>query len=233
MMNTEELLILILDAAKGKDDIKKGALGFNGYGFIFKDEKNSKENYVNILCSGKFADAGAYRGITEKALQLEKVKHLNELLSYEEKYDCLFAGSLKTLIPTLEFGGDEILFYVWMFVKTPDGKQFPATFYFGPSGTSLGGWRMDEYEGRFPEDFIKIINFSPFDLSKNDREGLIEALESVLRKVPIADFHAVYHHDLGNVLMGVRGSEPFIMELGYEYNEEDIEICLDILDNKI
>ncbi len=88
---------------------------------------------------------------------------------------------MKTVLPTLEFGGDESLFDVWMFVRTPEGKQFPATFYYGPSGTSLGGWHSENYDKVFPKNFAQIINASPFDFSKDEKESLIEALELALK----------------------------------------------------
>ena len=41
------------------------------------------------------------------------------------------------------------------------------------------------------------------------------------------DFFGVYQHDGGNTLMGVKSGMPFSIELGYEYDETDIEIWLD------
>lgn len=133
---------------------------------------------------------------------------------------------MKTLLPKLEFGGDEILFDVWIFVRTPDGKQFPAAFYYGPSGTALGGWEFHEYQEVFSNDFCLVINGSPFDFNKDERECLIEALECALKKVPVSDYYGVYNHDLGNALIGVKAGVPFIIELGFEYDEIDIEFYL-------
>jgi len=230
MLNVKELLDIISIAANGKDDIKKAAIGFYNYGFVLKDPKNSKEEYVVTTYSSRFADAGSYRGITEQILQLERIKSLDDFGPKDDKDDCLFAGALKTLIPTLEFGGYETLFDVWMFVKTPDGKQFPATFYYGPSGTSLGGWHSEDYKDVFPKSLAQIINFSPFDLPKNERESFIEAFELALRKIPVSDFYGVYEHDGGNALMGVRSGVPFSIELPYEYNNSDIEFYLEEVD---
>ncbi|HEC38964.1 hypothetical protein LCGC14_1647800 [marine sediment metagenome] len=226
-MSFNELLTLVSDTANGQDNLDKAAIGFSNYGFVFKDEKKTKESYVITSYSSKFADVGSYHGITEKALKLDEINILDELVRYDEKYDCLFAGSLKTLLPSLEFGGDEILFYVWVFVKTPEGKQFPMTFYFGPSGTSLGGLGMKEYKDYFPKVFTQIINWSPFDFSKDGIEGLIEALEYALKKTPVSDFYAVYKHDFGNALMDVREGNPFIKEIGREYDETDIKFYLE------
>ncbi len=229
-MDIEDLLDLVLRVANGKDDLRKGAVGFHGYGFVFKDFKHSNESYVVTSKSSRVCGMGAYLGITEKALQLDKIKSLEELVRYSDKYDCLFGGALKTLLPTLEFGGDEDLFDVWMFVRTPDGKQFPATFYYGPSGTSLGGWSLEAYNKVFLEEFSRVINCSPFDFSKDQKEGLIEALECALKKISVSDFYGVYHHDSGNALMGVKVGVPFIIELGYEYDETDINFYLEEVD---
>lgn len=226
-MDIEDLINLVLRVANGKDELRKGAVGFHGYGFVFKDFKHSNESYVVSSQSGRVCGIGAYLGITEQALQLDKIKSLDELVRYSDKDDCLYGGVLKTLLPTLEFGGDEDLFDVWMFVRTPDGKQFPATFYYGPSGTSLGGWSFDEYNKVFPEDVSQVINYSPFNFSRNQREGLIEAFECALKKIPISDFYGVYHHDSGNTLMGVKAGIPFIIELGYEYDKTDIKFYLE------
>ncbi|MFX0058056.1 MAG: hypothetical protein ACFE8J_07125 [Candidatus Heimdallarchaeota archaeon] len=216
-----------MKAVSGEDNLEQGAVGYYGYGFVFRDYKHSAEPYIVTRHSSKVCGVGAYFGITEKVLQLDKIKDINELVRYDEKYDCLYGGALKTLLPTLEFGGNEFLFDVWVFVKTPDGKQFPATFYYGPSGTGFGGWHYEMYEVIFPKSFTHLINASPFDFDKNELEGLSEAIECALKKVPLSDFYGVYHHDLGNCLMGLKGKVPFMIELGNEYDEIDIDFYLD------
>jgi len=226
-MDINDFSNLAVRVSNGEDSFNQAAIGFQGYGFIFRDFRHSYDSYVIISQSSKVFNMGAYRGISERALQLDTIESLNELVRYKEKYDCLFAGSLKNLLPTLELGGDEILFYVWMFVRTPEGKQFPATFYFGASGTALGGWRSENYDKVFPKNFAQIINVSPFDFSKDEKESLIEALELALKKVPVSDFYGVYQHDGGNALMGVKVGVPFIIELGYEYDDTDIEFYLE------
>lgn len=223
----KELLNLVLRVAHKEDNLEQAAIGFYGYGFVFRDFRHSNDSYIVTKQSSRVCLMGAYRDLLKKWFsEHDKIHDLDDLLLYNEKYDCLYGGALRTLLPTLEFGGDEDLFNVWMFVRTPDGKQFPATFYFGPSGTSVGGWESKEYVKIFPKDFTQIINYSPFDFSKDEREGLIEALECALKKVPVSDYYGVYHHDLGNALMGVKAGVPFIIELGYEYDETDIEFYL-------
>lgn len=93
--------------------------------------------------------------------------------------------------------------------------------------TNLGGWDSESYDEIFPKRIYKLINGSPFDFTKDELEALIEALECALKKVPISDFYGVYHHDFGKILMGVRFGVPFIVEMGYEYDEIDIEFYLD------
>jgi len=136
----------------------------------------------------------------------------------EDNYDLLLAGSLKTLIPTLRFGGDERLFHAWVFVKTPDGKQFPATFYYAQSGLSMGGWKSNKDSSGnvvFSDEFLSIVNFKPFEFEFHgeDLKDLVQALEHALGKVPVSDFHGVFKHGFGQTLMGVHRGMPFTREL--------------------
>lgn len=106
-----------------------------------------------------------------------------------------------------------------MFVKTPQGKMFPATLYYGNSNTSVGAWSPDYHvfhfsaDRDFPQEFQAIINFSPVNFSEKEREEFIEALEFSLAKVPVSDFEGVLQHDMGNELMGIRSGKPFIIKL--------------------
>ena len=102
-MDINDLVELVSNVASGKDDLERAAVGFYGYGFVFKDPRNFSDPYVITVHSSKFTDAGAYRGITEKILERERLKSIDELELYDDKYDCLFAGAIKTLVPTLEF----------------------------------------------------------------------------------------------------------------------------------
>ena len=224
-MNIEALVSTVYQAAESNGYFKEGAVGSNGYGFVFKD-LNSNIPYVTFRGSSKVFGAGSHRDVTEnfrKLRKLKKIRSFDELYTINPKYDLLLAGSVKTLVPTLKFGGSEILFNVWMFVKTPEDKLFPARFYYGQSGPSIGAWKstserhIDRYtrENVFPEDFEKIINFSPFDFTDNERNLFLDALEFALEKVPVSNFWGIYSHDLGNSLMGVEKSKPFNRELGF------------------
>lgn len=240
-MKIQQIIDLAKEAAEGKDNFKKDVVGSNGYGFVFKDP-NSDIPFVTLMGSSGIFGAGAFRNFSKNFKRhMKKSKPVNnilELSDYDEKFDLLYAGSLKTLIPTLQFGGDETLFSVWMFVKTSDGKQFPATLYWGQSGMNIGGWGSDLIdintgEKAFPKEFEDIINFSPFNLNDNERELFLDALEFALKKVPISDFWGVFNHDLGNALMGVRNGEPFIRELGRFEEDPEAEDKVEPLLDKI
>jgi len=223
-MNLKELLDLLFQAAQGNDLKQDAAIGFNKYGFVFRDIYPSKSPYITSNLSSKVCGLGAFRELVERWEDKNyKIRKLDDLLLYDDKEDLLYAGSLKTLLPTLEFGGDEILFKTWVLIKTPDNKVFPAMFYYGPSGTSLGGWKSWRYDKVFPKDFRSIINYSPFDLSNEELEALIEALECALRKIPTTDFYGIYQHDDGYALMGIKRGRPFIVDLGYSYDDQVIK----------
>jgi hypothetical protein len=215
------LLKLVSEAADGKDDFKEGAIGFNGYGFVFRDyDYKSKNSFIIGDGSSKLCSIGAFKDIYKKSLEIQgPIKSSKGLLNYSPKLDLYFGGALKTLLPEIGFGGCEQLFHVWMFVKTPKGQIFPATFYYGQSGTSIGGWSPDYRvflftEARtFPPEFESIINFSPFNFSKIELEEFIEAVVLSLDKVPTSDFEGVYEHDLGRELIGIRSGKPFVKTL--------------------
>ncbi len=237
-MQVEELISLVSNAVNGADNFTKGAVGFNGYGFVFKN-LNCGIPYITSRGSGKAFGAGSHRygvenfrkfyelessiekpedGFRKQFKRLKSPRSLDEFYTVDSKYDMLLAGSLKTLVPSLKFGGYEEFFKVWMFVKTPEGKLFPAKFYYGQSGLSIGGWRPDENyidfgEKVFPKNFEEILNFSPYDFTNFEKHLFLDALEFALKKVPISDFWGIYTHDLGNSFMGVEKSKPFIDEM--------------------
>ena len=232
-----EILHLVSRAAEGKDQVDKGAEGFYGYGFVFRayDEIDSFFPMGRYKVCSIGALRGSYERFSNAVENGVKIKSFNEINNYDGLYDLYFAGSLKTLIPALEFGGYELFYDVWMFVKTPDGKMFPATIYHGASGTSLGGWNSEQVKeievqtGRsfFPEQLKSVINFSPFEFSKKEEDEFIEALTCTLDKVPVSDFEGILEGDHGICIMGIESGEPFeryIDDTLFEYDEVNNEL---------
>ena len=221
------LIKLISEVADGKDNFKEGAIGFNGYGFVFrKFDYISKDSFVIGDGSSKLCSIGAFKDIYKKSLEIQNpLKSPRDLLNYDPKHDLYFGGALRTLVPNMEFGGYESLFHVWMFVKTPKGQMFPATFYYGQSGTSIGAWSPDyrvflfAEERTFPQEFESVVNFTPFNFSAVELEEFIEALELALDKVPVSDFEGVYEHDLGRESMGLKSGKPFVTYLKKKQKE--------------
>jgi len=195
-MKVNRLIKLVSKAADGKSSLKKGAIGFYNYGFVFRDfVYKSKNSFIIGDGSSKLCSIGAFKDIYKKSISIQSpIKSPKDLLNYDPKNDLYFGGVLKTLIPKMKFGGYEQLFHIWMFVKTPQGKMFPATFYYGQSGTSIGGWSPDYRAFLFkehrtlPQGFESIVNFSPSNFSSTELEKFIEALTLALAKVPISDF---------------------------------------------
>ena len=233
-MDIKKIKNLTINGALGQLNIEKAQVGSNGYGFIYFDFNNTSVDPVFRIGSGKVCGAGAHFGDFEKFMALDEIKFDKlsniEGLMRDIEHDLLLASSLKTLLPDIVFGGDEQLFDVLMFVTTPDGLFFPATFYYGASGTSLGGWDSEDYK-TFPVEFRELINFSPFDFDKDGLTNIIEAQMFALQKVPVSDFCGIYRHDSGNALMCVHDGRAFIQELGYdyEYSEDEVKIVLDYL----
>jgi len=226
-----EIIELAKEAAGGKDNVKEGAVGSNGYGFVFRepDLNPSPSNpYIFSVSSQKLCGAGAQRGFLERLegnslsqkfitvynITHSKIDNIRDLVRYERELDLLFAGSVKRLVPNLQFGGDERVFDVWMFVVTPEGQMFPTTLYWRQSGLSLGGWtsyKMSYFlkERIFPEDFEKLINLTPFEFSDEELNLFLDALEFALGKAPVSDFWGVNNADYGYVYLGVKNGEPF------------------------
>lgn len=231
-MNVIKIKNLASRGAIGKLDIRSAQVGSNGYGFVYFDFSNSLVDPVFRRRSSKVCGAGVHFGDFEKFMELEEIKFdkLSDIggLVEDIKHDLLLAGSLKTLLPNLVFGGDEILFSSFMFVLTPEDLFFPATFYFGASGTALGGWLFEQYQ-EFPNRISKEFNFSPFDLDRGGLTGLVEAQMFALNEVTVSDFCGIYRHDMGSTLMCVLNGVPIVMELGYpnEYDEVDVELILE------
>lgn len=223
------LLKLFNGGSERKVDLAGKVIHFNGYSFIFRNQRlKSRGSYATGKFSSKFSSAGFWRTIINYSREnIDRIKSLKDINLEDTKLDFLFGGSLKTILPSLKFGGDESLFDAWMFVKTPEGYRFPATFYYGQSGTSLGGWRLLKAKKVFPPNFYSLINFSPFNFSSGELDAFIEALEISLKMVPVADYHGIYQGDYGYSLMGVKNGRPYLLDLGWSYDEKRIGEYID------
>jgi len=263
-MSIQESIKLVCEASEGKDNFKKGAVGSNGYGFVFRDY-NSNLPYITMMGSRGFCRMGALRNFLKNYFKYQKdVKTYNDLLNlrdFDNKLDMLFAGAIKTLVPTLQFGGDNDYFFnTWIFVRTPDGKQFPIVLLYLNGALSINCWeslkhieilckeikttvfewtteeRIKECIGNiyFPEDFFEIINYSPLEFTIEERNMFLDALEFAIGKVPISDFWGVYYHDTGILVLGVAKGEPFKEEIYYpEKHYPEYEKKLESLLDKI
>ena len=228
-MRIKKLRKLLFDIPEGGNQLKRAGISSNGYTFIFRDLCSSREPYVVTKFSSKFSSAGVWRGFILKAMEDIRNFKLDDPSLNDVKYDMLLAGALKTLLPSLNFGG-EIFFQVWILVRTASDQIFPATFYYGQSGTSLGGWTLAKAKKVFPLNFFALINFSPFDFTNDELNLFIEAFELSLRGVYVSDFHGIFECDEGYSLMGVRKGEPFIEDLGYSYDDDKVASFLKMFD---
>jgi len=235
----ENLVRLVNQAAQGQDDLSAGVIGYGGYSFAFRNPKpnGEQEPYVFTVGSSKVS-AFDIRGEINLPSRILNSKTFEEMISENDLRAPIYGGKIKTLLPTLKFGGYEKLFFTWMFVKTPQEHTFPATFYYGPSGLAIGGWYSEDYEedNQFYPEFLNIINYSPFSMEYKELEALCDALKSALDKVPATDYYAQYGHDVGTSLMGVKRGKPFISEIGKRrtkaflqkfYNNIDYDPALD------
>lgn len=208
-MDFENILNLAERAAQGFDNFKNGLVGYNGYGFVLRD--------LSFPLSRKLCNFGS---MGKFALDLENGKLKGQTFQdYNIFRDILIVGSIKSLIPSLILGGDEILFNAWMFVITSDGKAFPASLYYGSTRLAIGGWKLGSHDwfdvdSRIPEELNRIINCDPFRFSSKIKRKLVDSFEQALKKVPPSDFSAIFEHDLGFRLMGISDGKPLSIELG-------------------
>ncbi len=225
MAEVKKLLETMDGTTEDRVDMKNRVIHFQGYTFVFRDwELKTRESYARVKFSSKVTSAGFWRKIIKYSKEhLHEIKSINDINLEDTKYDLYYGASLKTLLPTIKFGGDESLWDVWMFVKTPEGYMFPATFYYGPTGTSIGGWLLYRAKKVFPPEFYSIINFSLFDLSHDELDAFVEALELSLKMVPMTDYYGISLGDHGYTIMGVKNGEPYLTDLGWVYDEIKVD----------
>ena len=181
-MRIEQIIKLVTEAAEGKDNIKEGAVGSNGYGFVFKD-LNSNISFVTNTNSHKYCEAGSMRNVIKNWIKVKNFEELRDVSNFNEENDLLLAGSLKTL-------------------------------YWGKSGVSIGSWASYGItpfakEIIFPEDFLEVVNFTPFKFTDDERGMFLDALELALKRVPVSEFWGVFSRDIGEYLMGIKDRKPY------------------------
>jgi hypothetical protein len=219
-VSVKELIQLAQDAANGKERRDKAAIGSNGYGFCFHDF-DLADGLLITAGSSKVCPVGSMRNFM-RTYNRGLIKTREDFLKFDKHVDIRIAGAMKTLLPTLNFGGDELLFHAWMFVVTPDKDQFPASFYYGPSRLAIGGWNSGrdiwDTQKRFPLELKAAIKCSPHDFSAEQKEMLAEALELALNKVNLSDFFGVFYMDGFYKIMGVQDREPYVIGLSNPWN---------------
>lgn len=205
-MNIAKLVQFASDAAEGINNLNEGAFGSNGFGFVFRDV-----NYgdIGLDFTSKVCNIGTMRKFFEE-FQNEEDPDIFQVYS-DIRSDLLLIGAVKTLVPSLQLALDDLLFIVWMIVKTPDNKIFPATLYYGKTRLAIGGWSRNglyKVDGYLTSRYEKYFNFNPFDFTIGEQSSCAEALESVLQKVPISDFEVIYRDEYGEYVMTVKDSIP-------------------------
>ncbi len=85
-MNIHELIKLIDKAAEGIDDFEKGAVGSNGYGFVFRNY-DSNLSYVTLIGSSKICGAGSMRNFINnfKKNSIETIEEIYELIKKKKQ----------------------------------------------------------------------------------------------------------------------------------------------------
>jgi hypothetical protein len=198
---------LLLEASEGKDNINRGCVGSSGFGFRFIDKKEAKS--LLLLATSQLR---CLRDPQEFIRDIESSnKNISDYLLKSEREAIKLAGAVKTLAPSVEYGGFELLFEVFVLTRTPENHFFPLIFYYGASGLALGGFNIDSWEDR--ETLGIPFNYNPFKYNDQDLEALAEALHLALLKIPTSDFYGVYKHDFGNTLMGLKGESVISLEI--------------------
>lgn len=203
-MNIARLVQFASNAAEGMNNFNEGAVGSNGFGFVFRDV-----NYedIGLEFTSKVCNIGTMREFFEE-FQNKEDPDIFQVYS-DIRSDLLLIGAVKTLVPSIQLALDDLLFIVWMVVKTPDNRIFPATMYYGKTRLATGGWRRNKLSKEVGfSKYKEYFNFNPFDFTIEEQSSYAEALESALQKVPISDFEVVYRDEYGEQVMVVNDGIP-------------------------
>ena len=65
-MDAKDLSNLVMRVAHKEDNLEQAAIGFYGYGFVFRDFRHSNDSYVITTRSSRVCLMGAYRDLLKK-----------------------------------------------------------------------------------------------------------------------------------------------------------------------
>jgi hypothetical protein len=226
-MDIKDIIYQAIQTANGKDKFENGVINLAGYGFVFVNIQLILENFELNYSSG-LCRIGASRNLlkTWDSTGIDVLGKFNA-----NRYnDLLYVGSVSTLVPSIKFGGNEQLFEVGMFIKTPEGKLFPATLYWSQGGLTIGCWQK-KMLGKFIGLKLRKhnIELDYLSFSETEKEHLVDAIELALQRVPISDFEGEFWDENGGTRMGVKSGCPFIEDIPIE---EDIYYALAYYDGE-
>lgn len=219
-----EIKNLLTSTIKGASHLDKNALEYNDYLFIFKSWRELPPEICKAY-SHKVSNIGLMRNFNE-VIKKKKMDPISLIMKLE-KQNLRLAGSLKTILPHMVFGGEEVLFDIWMLVRTPENQIFPANLYYGVSQFCVGGWssyllprskEIDKNNGKnyqpskmlFPSEFMELINFSPYNFNEGQLESFVEAIELGLNRIPPSDFQCKLKFSGTSFIFGLQSGKPYI-----------------------
>ena len=238
LFNSQEIFTLVNDASCGVDNIQDGAIGSSGYGFLFMNEDSLPE-CVRFCGGGRLYPLGSMKDF---AIEYEKhvIKDFSNFSGDELFYqDIKIIGSVKTLVPDARFGdpdNQDIMFEVWLFVRTPDKRTFPARIYYGPTRLAIGKWNFYRVcDSKAAIEFESLFNYDPSKFSLIEKQELAIAIELALMKVPVSDFLGILNHDCGYRVLSIYRGRSIVLHLP---PAADIDFLLSfynyrLIDNKI
>ncbi len=142
-------------------------------------------------------------------------------IDYYYKINALMIGSLKTLVPSLKFMKAEysdILFVVWVIIRTPKGKIFPAIYHYDKYRMALGNLISRE---SFCQKYPYLCNCDPKNLSKEEKYELADAFENALKKIPLTDYRTIYSGHDYSYHIGVNNKIPLFEVVSWDEDWSD------------
>ncbi|MFX1445531.1 MAG: hypothetical protein ACFFHV_19105 [Promethearchaeota archaeon] len=221
-MNSSEILKLLELATNGKDNIEQGAIGYRGYGFVFRDHNFIEELGNGFIFYNYFVGVGGSY-LMRKGLREEKEKFGEDIFYYYDLIDALMIGSLKTLLPSLKFMDAEYsdtLFNIWVIIRTPQQKIFPVIYHFDRNRMGLGDLYWEEMR-IYSQAYPLMCNSSLKEFTKDERDELADAFCNALKKVPTTDFRTIYPGHDEWFLIEINNGIPLFEE--YNSDEEYLE----------